>query len=196
MPTTMRYWPGPRGDRPVGHAYSSTSASCSPSQPSDTSTSDSYSPSSPSLSTRTTAIGGKLGWKAVSGSVVDGKGKASKRLPGMGCAVRHRAIQTGVDSTKDSHKPSVTHSGIASGGDAGFRGSGYSAVRQGKVNKPHRYRPGMIALREIRRPTKSGELRSEKMYWALRRCILLRTLQRDGMETTLCLHPLSQSSVR
>ena len=51
------------------------------------------------------------------------------------------------------------------GGKKGPGGSG-GPPRTGGVKKPHRYRPGTVALREIRRYQKSTELLIRKLPFA------------------------------
>ena len=56
-----------------------------------------------------------------------------------------------------------------------------SAPATGGVKKPHRYRPGTVALREIRRYQKSTELLIRKLpFQRLVREIALPEFSRDG----------------
>ncbi|CAM9691823.1 unnamed protein product [Phaeothamnion confervicola] len=60
-------------------------------------------------------------------------------------------------ATKAARKSAFTSGGIATGGIA------TGGIATGGVKKPHRYRPGTVALREIRRYQKSTELLIRKL---------------------------------
>lgn len=54
-------------------------------------------------------------------------------------------------------------SGSATGGEAGEEAGKAPGVATGGVKKPHRYRPGTVALREIRKYQKSTDLLIRKL---------------------------------
>ena len=74
---------------------------------------------------------------------MSGRGKGGKGL-GKGGAKRHRKVLR--DNIQGITKPAIRR-----------------LARRGGVKKPHRYRPGTVALREIRRYQKSTELLVRKL---------------------------------
>ena len=60
--------------------------------------------------------------------------------------------------TKQTARKQATPAGKAPRKQVGNKAARKSAPAMGGIKKPHRYRPGTVALREIRRYQKSTEL--------------------------------------
>ena len=65
--------------------------------------------------------------------------------------------------TKQTARKQATPAGKAPRKQVGNKAARKSAPAMGGIKKPHRYRPGTVALREIRRYQKSTELLIRKL---------------------------------
>ena len=75
--------------------------------------------------------------------------------------------------TKQTARKQATPAGKAPRKQVGNKAARKSAPAMGGVKKPHRYRPGTVALREIRRYQKSTELLIRKLpFQRLVRCAI------------------------
>jgi histone H3 len=89
---------------------------------------------------------------------MSGRGKGGKGL-GKAGAKRHRKVQR--DNIQGITKPAIRRL-ARRGGVKRISGLIYEECRGG-VKKPHRFRPGTVALREIRRYQKSTDLLIRKL---------------------------------